>query len=784
MPQQITTAVENNFTKGLITEATALNFPENAATDTDNCIYTLLGDVTRRLGIDYEDNFQTAVQDRSNRAVNTFKWNNAGGDGLTQLVVAQVGMTLLFYQSSASTSAAPVSTQKLFSTVDMTVYQTGVSPNPAFEECQFASGNGYLFVYHPRCQPFFCNFASGVVTSSIITVNIRDFTGVLESGGSPVTDRPTSLTNEHLYNLINQGWTQGNPWQAISGGAGPASAGSGILGFQVSPGITGTNIGDQVYVVTTQDFWTGSGFIAAGTGVMAGVLSSYVGTTMNINITGDLLMARGSQLGPYKILPYNKGYINTWNGGLGNFPSNSDVWWYFKNATNSFDPVATINQVTINTGNAPRGHFIIDAFNQNKSVISSVSSITTVSTSLRPRTGTWFQGRVWYTGVDAAQAKTGNANFYTWSSNIYFSQVVIGPEQFGMCHQLNDPTSETLFDLLPTDGGVITIQEAGAIYKLFPIQNGLLVFASNGIWFITGSQGIGFAANDYTVTKISSIPSISGTSFVDVNGLPYFWNEEGIYTVQPAKGGGLEVDPITVLTIDSYYDEIPVESKRYARGAFDPVNYNIQWLFRSVTDSDNITSRYEFDKILTYNTYNKCFYPYSLGGALNSAHPQMNGILYLTYPGSQNSPPPSFKYFCSEINTVTFADEHDTDYVDWASSINGAVNFDSFFITGYKIRGQGIRKFQPQYIQIYSRTNGEASAYKLQGIWDYANSQNSGRWSALQLVTNGLTRQDTMVRRHKIRGHGYALQFKVSSADGMPFDIQGWIAVDTVNQGT
>lgn len=785
MPQQITTAVENNFTKGLITEATALNFPENAATDTSNCAYSLLGDVNRRLGIDYEENFGTTIFDRSGKAVNTFRWNNAGGDGLSQLTVVQIGMTLFFYQASASTNAAPVSTRKLSSTVDMTLYQTGLTPDPNLEECQFSSGNGYLFVYHPRCQPFFCNFASGTVTSAGISVKIRDFNGVLEGGGNPVTDRPSGLTNDHLYNLINQGWTQGSPWSALTQGTGPTVVGSGIVNFTVDAGITGTTIGDQVYIITTQDHFLGvAGYLPAGTGVMAGVLSAYGATTMSVNITGDLSAARGSNLGPYSIVPYNKGYINTWHLGLGNYPSNSDVWWYFKNATNSFDPVATINQVTVNTGNAPRGHFILDAFNQNKSVISTVPGITSISTSLRPRTGTWFQGRVWYTGVDAAQAKTGDADFYTWSSNIYFSQVVTGPEQFGMCHQLNDPTSETLFDLLPTDGGVITIQEAGAIYKLFPIQNGMLVFASNGIWFITGSQGIGFAANDYTITKISSIQSISSTSFVDVNGLPYFWNEEGIYSVTPAQGGGLQVESITVSTIATYYDTIPIECKRYVRGVYHPVDYTIQWLFRSVTDNDNVTSRYEFDKILNYNTYNKAFFPYTFGGALDSLHPQANGIIYLSYPGTTNSPIPSIKYLVSESNRITFADEHDTDYVDWASSINGGVNYVSYFVTGYKIRGQGIRRFQPQYIQVFSRTNGAVSAYKIQGVWDYANSRDSGRWSGLQTITNALTRFDTVLRRHKIRGHGYALQFRVLSADGMPFDIQGWSVVDTVNQGT
>ena len=148
-------------------------------------------------------------------------------------------------------------------------------------------------------------------------------------------------------------------------------------------------------------------------------------------------------------------------------------------------------------------------------------------------------------GLDASQAATGDENFYTWTENIYFSQIVTSINQFGYCYQANDPTDENYFNLLPDDGGVIQIQGCGAIHKLFPIQNGMLVFADNGVWFITGSQGIGFTADDYTITKISAVRVISNTSFVDVLGMPFFWNEEGIYMTQQTQNG-IQIEPLTV----------------------------------------------------------------------------------------------------------------------------------------------------------------------------------------------------------------------------------------------
>ena len=113
MPRQTSTSIENNFSGGLKTEFTALNFPENACTDTDNCVFDLTATVSRRLGIDYEDNYLLATIDRTDKAISSYKWNNAGGDGNTQVYVLQVGSTLHFYSISSATSTSPLSRQKL-----------------------------------------------------------------------------------------------------------------------------------------------------------------------------------------------------------------------------------------------------------------------------------------------------------------------------------------------------------------------------------------------------------------------------------------------------------------------------------------------------------------------------------------------------------------------------------------------------------------------------------------------------------------------------------------------
>lgn len=768
MPQTLT-SVENNFTRGLITESTGLNFPENAATETFNCEYTLIGDVIRREGIDAEINGTTRVINSSAQAMSTFVWNNAGGDGNSKLEVKQVGSSLYFYNISAVTTSSPLS-QNYISSISIAGNVAAGGTFDITQECEYAAGNGYLFVYHPSCDPAYFTYASGAIAGNVITIQIRDFAGIPEAG---VADnlRPLTLTDEHKYNLINQGWVSGNPWTSTSSTV--VTGGTGAKTFTIVTGLT-VSTGQSV---TATGPGGSAGFGAAGH--MIGVVTSYNSGTGSLVLSVSTNTVSGT-FSSWSLVPTDNGHINTWFSDVGNYPSNSDQWWSFKDASDVFNPTTTLANTTIGSGRAPQGSILFNAFQQQRAALSGIASLTDVTTTVRPRTGCWFQGRVWYSGVDASFATTGDAPFSTWTESIYTSQVVMGTTDFGRCYQTNDPTSETLFGLLPTDGGVITIQGSGSIYKLWPTQNGMLVFANNGIWFITGSQGIGFAMNDYTITKISSIKALSGKSFVDVLGLPFFLNEEGIYQVAPDKNNSLSVEPITVGTILTFYNDIPLASKQYARGSYDPVNYVIQWVYKSTLEV-SVTDRYQYDAILNFNTYNKAFYPYIISAGSDTQY--IHGVDYIIYPyQGVGIPDPSFKYHYSHGSPASashgFADEHDTSFVDW-----GSANYSSYFITGYKVHGQGLMKFQIPYVNIFSRNTSGYTAYYVQGIWDYANTGNSGRFSVKQFMDATDTQHDVNFKRVRIRGRGYTLQLKFTSVDGQPFDLIGWAVFETKNTG-
>lgn len=702
MPQQNLVAVENSFINGLVTEATGLNFPEAACTETYDCEFDIDGSVYRRLGFDFEGNFTTKTINRESVVVNSYLWQNVAGDGNTTVLVKQVGNTLYFYEATGSGNFSS-------GAVATTVILTPVSGAPPTEgiEAQFSDGNGFLFVTHPYCDPIKISYdaVADIATPVTLTLKIRDLQGAI-ADTLAVDARPTStltgLEVNHRYNLLNQGWS-----------------------------------------TTT---------------------------------------------------------LNAWDVAQTTMPSNADVMWRFKDADDNFDATTpSINR--INSGNtpAPKGHYILSLSNQDRNAISGLTGIASTTTSFqRPSISAFFAGRLFYAGI----------NYVGFNSNIYFTQIIERPEQYEQCYQVNDLTAEDLFDLLPSDGGVITIPEAGTIYKMFTVPGGLAVFAANGVWFVTGSTGVGFTAVDYAVLKIADISTISSTSFVNVLGWPCWWNSEGIY-IMSGQGNLPQIQSLTYNKFKTFYEGIPLSSKRYARGFYNKTDAQIRWVYRS-TGIARLTEVYEFDRVLNFNFHTQAFYPWTISdspvkinGILstepitrpvsvdtvvdNSDNTVINSIgnTVITFSASGTDVAQFDKFIVSYKSgssyEFTFADRNNEEYVDWFTYDSQGVDYESFLVTGYKLRGQAMRKFQSNYVNVYSRLDSPVT-YDFQGIWDFANTgSDTGRWSSKQRVSHRDLKYNNAQRRLKVRGHGKSLQFKVSSVSGEPFDIIGWSSLQTVN---
>jgi len=702
MPRQRKISVQNNFSKGLITEATGLNFPENACTDTINCEFNHFGLASRRLGFDLESGFAEFTATVSGVVVASYLWTDVAGEGDVSFVAVQVGDNLHFYRVN---DASGLSANKHATVIDLTAFVASGVSSVNNIECQFSDGNGLLFVTNDRLNSFFVtyNVASNTFSTTVIDIQIRDFEGDT-ADPEQIDSRPTStlaaLNASHRYNLENQGWTVDN--------------------------------------------------------------------------------------------------LTAWDTAQTTMPSNADVQHYFKTATNTFDFTnATINNRFVGNSPAPKGHFKYSLYNINRS--SKVSGATDESINpQRVATSAFFAGRVFYSGLKAPHT----------SSKIYFSQVVERPEQYGQCYQINDPTSEQLFDLLPTDGGVIDIIEAGGIVKMIPVLNTLVVFASNGVWAITGSQGQGFTANDYSIHKISSINNVSHTSFVLAEGIPYWWNLEGIYYLKiDPQTNSFRAESITDNSIRSFFLEIPAESKQFARGVFDQFDKRIQWIYRATTSS-SLSGKYMFNRMLTLDLITGAFTPWSVstagvkinsivnvqgfGGTFDELDvfdgaddvvDGANDVITFTSVGS-GEVFSVIKYFVSYndgADRISWGQNYRDSYLDWESFATGE-EYNSFFVTGYVVRGEAARKFQQNYINVLSESEFDTS-YKIRGQWDYALLSGSDRWSDEQTFFNSSDLNfKYKPKRIKIRGHGKACQFRIENNANDPFHIIGWSVVETGNE--
>lgn len=494
--------------------------------------------------------------------------------------------------------------------------------------------------------------------------------------------------------------------------------------------------------------------------------------------------------------------LTAWDTARTDMPSNADIWWMYKDTSDTFDAATIANRDPGNTP-APKGHYLLNVFNQDRTTASGIASIAAVTTGdNRFSVNAFFAGRVFYGGIGSSG----------YGNKLYFTQILQSDRDFGKCYQEQDPTSETNSILTPADGGVISIFEAETIIKLLPFNTSLLVFATNGIWAISGSEGIGFTANDYSVAKISSTPTLSRTNFVITeNGIPIWWNTEGIQTIRPGNQGELTVQAISDDKIRSFYTDIHPRSKLFSVGSYNPSSATVRWLYRSVLAEDTNEDNY-FDSILTYNLQTQAFYNWTIpdhdirihdifsvttdGGPASFLQVldddsdtviDDNSDNVVTSSLNSTVVRPRYKLFVSYSDgagsyNVTFAELSGTLFLDWVIYDGDGTDYESTFTTGYRLESGGMNFFQSNYVMAYLEQEDEASCF-MQGVWDWTTSDAEGKWSTSQQIYNDtLTNRSLNFRRLKVRGKGRSMQLKFTSETGKPFTIVGWAIWVTGNE--
>jgi hypothetical protein len=239
--------------QGIITEASPLNFPPNASADELNFELARTGLRSRRLGMDFEDNYNIApivggdLSSLPTSGTGSYAWIAANGNPNLNFVVIQVGNIIYLYNRNVSS----ISAGGPLASLAIAQFRPDVNYS-------FASTEGLLVVVSGDSYVATVSTHNGSSFElDYIRILTRDLWGMEETTNPNFETDNTArgvLTNEHQYNLHNQSW--GIPRKDAGGTTRDA-----IAMFQNDLGASPSNseqvwagLQDQAVAITQQPF--------------------------------------------------------------------------------------------------------------------------------------------------------------------------------------------------------------------------------------------------------------------------------------------------------------------------------------------------------------------------------------------------------------------------------------------------------------------------------------------------------------------------------------------------
>ncbi len=501
------------------------------------------------------------------------------------------------------------------------------------------------------------------------------------------------------------------------------------------------------------------------------------------------------------------------NGG--NYPPLTHPWYSGKDASGVFSE-AEWTKIYSGSSLLGNGHFIINPFNKDRGTASGLV-ISSETEDSRFKAVEAFGGRVFYAGLESAKS----------SGLIFFSRQIENVSELGECLQQNDPTSEEISDLLPTDGGVIRIPDAVNIKVLHAVGSVLIVFAENGIWTINGVDGV-FKATEYSVKRATEIGIASPESFISASGTPIWWSRYGIHTLSfdQVSGNASEQD-LSTSTIQTYWNNIPEASKNKVVAVYDEINKTVYWAWPN--SDEEVESK--INNFLVLDLALQAFYPWTVSDEATTSSCIVGLTFYSGYGAGllpldvitsagddvvtsagddvvsfQNSNfatgSPAIVLLVRDGDTgkLTLGGFTATDFLDW-----GTANYNSYAIAGYEFFGDLVLKKTSPYVTPYMRvtetgwTGNETDGYDLVGssgllvssLWDFSTTatstpQQAYRLKVMPVVDPGnldsFNYPETVITtRLKLRGKGRSVRLKFESEQGKNFVLLGYSMMGGVN---
>lgn len=769
MPRQNAAAEFNSFVAGLITDASPLTFPDNASLDEDNFVLNRDGSRNRRLGMDLETSFTEISTNVSGTTEfftgqSSFVWENAGGDPDKEILVIQIGNEIHFFDLDVT----PLSSGK--------IDDYNFSSAPLDQIFSYTVVDGLLVVASGLKQitVFEYDSSADTITDSIITLYIRDLFGVEDvfegtdlTATSGVETRPTSLSDEHLYNLRNQSW-------AI-------------------PRVKSVDNAREDTITEFKNFLGGSVFPSNADSVNQAFYA-------DPNHPSAPLVRR------FHALDLTRNPIGTTAAAKGYF---------------IIDALERGASRIIEEGKLR---------NRYEQLNFAITSLPEDSTPGGPSVVAEFSGRVWYSGF-SGEVVDGDNKSPRLSSYVLFSQVVEDPSQIGLCYQAGDPTSYDTPDIVDTDGGFIRIDGAYGIKRLIDVGSSLLVIATNGVWRITGGTERGFSATQYIVDKITDHGARGRASVIIVDNTVMFWGDDGIYHVKTNQYGDWVAENISQNRIQTLYDSISQDSKRLATGHYDGYARKVRWIYNNDVNSELSTRELILDVNINAfytNTINELdtnspkvinifeTKPFSNTSVeeeieVNNDQVQVNGEDVIATISTQASSTREIGYVAltdtDPFIKFTFSNYSNTSFKDWFSVDDVGVDAAAYLVTGYMSGGDFQRAKQINYLTAhlkrtedgFSDVGGELipnnqSSCMLQAQWKWHNTAAGNQWRTPYQIyrykryyaAGGTgdtydTGEQVITTKNKIRGRGRVVSLKFYTEEGKDCHLYGWSMILGVN---
>ena len=410
-------------------------------------------------------------------------------------------------------------------------------------------------------------------------------------------------------------------------------------------------------------------------------------------------------------------------------------------------------------------------------------------------------------------------------SRIYFTRILEVFDDIGELYQVNDPTSEEISDLLDTDGGYVEITEAYDIKKLHAFGSSVLVFADNGVWRISGVDGV-FRATEFSVFKVTNDGLAQRKSFASgANAVPFWWSYTGIHTLQVTDDGGIVEVNISEDTIQTFWNNIEGEAKSSVQAEYDEINSTVFWMY---PDEDEAIP-FKLNRMLLLDTRLGAFYPWKVSDETANS-PYIVGAVFFNSSGSTatvfnvvdedgnqvvdgsgnnvtvtmeagviTSSSMRFLTVDSATSKITFSTFSGIDFLDWDTA-----NYEAYAEAAYDFGGSLGRKKTSPYLTVFMRmteTGWEASgngytpvrnsSLKVSAYWDFRNSISSVKQEAyrfkypLVVDTGDLDTwsypQDVMMTKLKLRGRGRVVRLRFEGSEGKDFNLLGWEQINESN---